>query len=196
MTWSQLIRNFEKKDICLDEAEVERIESVFRYRKFRKSQYILQQGDVSRYETYILSGLARTYLVNDKGQEHVISFNPEDYWVGDLCSLYTGNPTNYNIDCLEETEVLQVTKAELERLFTDVPKLNIFYRILYRNSIIAYNMRVGSALSKTAMERYTEFLEKYPSIDQRVPNHQVASFLGITPQSLSRLRKQFMEKKL
>lgn len=190
-----LVDNISKKGVQLDTDEIEVIESLFRYRKFRKNQYILQQGDVSRYETYMISGLARTYEVDDNGQEHIISFNPEDHWIGDLCSFYTGTPTYLNIDCLEETEVFQITHPDLEKLFIEVPKMNIFYRILYRNSIIAYNKRVGSALSKTALERYYEFQERFPQIEQRVPNHQIASFLGITPQSLSRLRKQAMGKK-
>lgn len=190
-----LVQNISGKGVALDDAEIAFLESVFRYRKFRKNQYILQQGDIARYETYVFSGLTRTYEVNDKGQEHVIAFNPEDHWIGDLGSFYTGTPTNLNIDCLEETEVYQITHPDLERLFLEVPKMNIFYRILYRNSIIAYNKRVGSALSKSAIERYEEFLQRFPSIEQRVPNHQIASFLGITPQSLSRLRKQAAEKK-
>jgi CRP-like cAMP-binding protein len=190
-----LIDNIAKKGVQLDPAEIEILEGAFKYRKFRKNQYILQQGDIARYETYIISGLTRTYFVDDSGQEHVLSFNPEDHWIGDLCSLYTATPTVYNIDCLEETEVFQITQQDLEKLFIEVPKMNIFYRILYRNSIIAYNKRVGSALSKTALERYYEFQQRFPSIEQRVPNHQIASFLGITPQSLSRLRKQAMEKK-
>lgn len=190
-----LVDNIAKKGVHLDPNEIEFLHSAFRYRKFRKNQYILQQGDIARFETYMISGLARTYEVDDNGQEHVISFNPEDHWIGDLCSFYTGTPTYLNIDCLEETEVFQITHPDLERLFIQVPKMNIFYRILYRNSIIAYNKRVGSALSKTALERYYEFQERFPQIEQRVPNHQIASFLGITPQSLSRLRKQAMEKK-
>lgn len=190
-----LVNNIAGKGVALDDAEIAFLESVFRYRKFRKNQYILQQGDIARYETYVFSGLTRTYEVNDKGQEHVIAFNPEDHWIGDLSSFYTGTPTNLNIDCLEETEVYQITHPDLERLFLEVPKMNIFYRILYRNSIIAYNKRVGSALSKSAIERYEEFLQRFPSIEQRVPNHQIASFLGITPQSLSRIRKQAAEKK-
>lgn len=190
-----LVQNIAGKGVILNEEEIAFLESVFRYRKYRKNQYILQQGDVARYETYVVSGLTRTYEVDDKGQEHVISFNPEDHWIGDLASFYTGTPTYLNVDCLEETEVCQITHSDLERLFLEVPKMNIFYRILYRNSIIAYNKRVGSALSKSAIERYEEFLQRFPSIEQRVPNHQIASFLGITPQSLSRLRKQAMDKK-
>jgi len=190
-----LIDNIAGKGVLLNTTEIRFLQSVFRYRKFRKNQYVLQQGDMSRYETYMISGLTRTYEVDDNGQEHVISFNPEDHWIGDLSSFYTGTPTYFNIDCLEETEVFQITHPDLEKLFIEVPKMNSFYRILYRNSIIAYNKRVGSALSKTALERYYEFQVRFPLIEQRVPNHQIASFLGITPQSLSRIRKQAMTKK-
>lgn len=185
-----LIQNINSKNVSLNAAETEILTSLFRYKKFRKNQYILQQGDISKYETLIIKGLARTYLVDDKGQEHVISFNSEQWWVGDLASHYNDLPANYNIDCLEETAVLQITKTDLEDLCTRVPQLNIFFKVLYRNSIISYHNRVASTLCKTALQRYEEFINQYPAIEKRVPNHQIASYLGIAPQSLSRLRKQ------
>ena len=194
LMWELLLENFAKKGVQLDENELAIIQSVFHYRKYRKNQYILQQGDVARYESFIIKGLARKYDVDDKGQEHVLLFLAEEWWAGDLYSFYTGQPTYYNIDCLEETEVLQITRQDLEYLYNRVPKMNIYFRILFQNSIIAYNKRIASALSKSALDRYCEFVERYPHIEQRIPNHQVASFLGITPQSLSRLRKQYTAK--
>ena len=190
-----LLKNISLKDVHLDDNEIEIIQSVFSHRKFRKNQYILQQGDITRHENFIIQGLTRTYLVDDRGQEHVITFDKEDHWNGDLYSFFTGNPTPYNIDCLEPTEVLQISLSNLDRLLTEVPKMYIFYMKLYRNSVIANYRRVATSLSKTALERYREFQERFPNIEQRVPNHQIASYLGITPQSLSRLRKQAMEKK-
>ncbi len=189
---TRLIENFSSKNVQLNEQEIALVQSLFVYRKYRKNQYILQQGDIARHETYVISGLARTYLLDDKGQEHVISFNPEDYWIGDLYSFHTGKPTQHNIDCLEDTNVLQITKQDSEKLLREIPKLAVFYMHLYRNSVVSYHHRVGSSLSKNAMERYKEFQERFPLIEQRVPNHQIASFLGITPQSLSRLRKQYL----
>jgi CRP-like cAMP-binding protein len=91
--------------------------------------------------------------------------------------------------------VLQITKADLDKLYIQVPKMNIYFRILYQNAIVSYNKRVSSNLSKSALERYQEFLDRYPQLEQKIPNHQIASFLGITPQSLSRIRGQAPVKK-
>ncbi len=187
--WEPLIKNLSKYVVLTDE-EITFIKSVFNFKKFRKHQYILQAGEVSRYETYVCKGLTRTYDVNDKGVEHIVQFGLEDWWVGDMYSFLTDTPSGYNIDCIEDTEVLQITRANLETLYQEVPKMERHFRILVQNAFIASTRRVSATLAKSALERYQEFLDRYPQIDQRVPNHQIASFLGITPQSLSRIRSQ------
>lgn len=193
--WKLLFDNLAAKGVVLNAEEIEILQSLFSYKKYRKHQYLLQQGDVCRYESFVIKGIARIYEVDDKGQEHILQFTPEDWWTGDMYSFLSNTPSNYNVDCLEETEVLRITRSDLDLLYEKVPKMNIYFRILYQNSIIAYNRRLGSTLSKPALERYQEFIDRYPFIEQRVPNHQIASFLGITPQSLSRLRKQSMPAK-
>lgn len=179
-----------RKYVTLTVEEVAIVESLFSSKKFRKRQYILQEGEVARYETFIVKGITRTYEVDDKGQEHIVQFGLEDWWVGDLYSFLTESPSSYNIDCLEDTQVLQITKANLEVLYQKVPKMERHFRILIQNAFIASTNRVAGTLVKTALERYREFIDKYPQIEQRVPNHQIASYLGITPQSLSRIRSQ------
>jgi CRP-like cAMP-binding protein len=189
-----LYQNIEKRGIVLSEEEQACIQALFTYRKFRKGQYILQQGDVSRHETFVLKGMTRTYETNEQGQEHVLFFGPEDWWVGDMYSFLKGTPSNYNIDCLEETEVLQITKPNLELLYEKVPQCNKYFRILLQQAFIANTQRIGATMTQSALQRYQEFQVKYPSIENRIPNHQVASFLGITPQSLSRVRRQITGK--
>jgi len=191
--WDTLIKNLGKY-VALTPAEGIIIESLFTHKKFRKRQYILQEGDTCRHETLVITGLTRTYEVDEKGQEHVVQFGLEDWWVGDLYSFLSETPTKYNIDCLEDTEVLQVTRPNLELLYQQVPKLERHFRIVIQNAFIASTKRVASSLTKNAAERYNEFIARYPQIDQRVPNHQIASYLGITPQSLSRIRAQFNNK--
>jgi CRP-like cAMP-binding protein len=184
-----LFQHFNKY-ILLSEDEFEICKELFRYKKFRKHQYILQNGDISRVETFIVSGCTRTYEVDDNGQEHIIQFGMETWWVGDLHSFLTNSPSRLNIDCLEDTEVLQIPRTEMEKLYEKVPKLERFFRILIQKAYVASIDRIYSNLSKSAMVRYQEFIDKYPLIEQRVPNHQIASYLGITPQSLSRIRSQ------
>lgn len=187
--WEPLINNL-SKFVELTEEEVGIIESLFHYKKFRKRQYILQEGDVVQHEYFIIKGVTRTYEVDDKGQEHIVQFGLEDWWVGDLYSFLTRTPSNYNIDCLEDVEVLQITMPGLETLYQRVPKLERHFRILIQNAYIASIQRLSGTLAKPALERYQDFIKRYPHIEQRVANHQIASYLGITPQSLSRLRSQ------
>ncbi|RYY88422.1 MAG: Crp/Fnr family transcriptional regulator [Chitinophagaceae bacterium] len=189
LMYELLFRHFNKY-LTLTPEEMSRIEPFFQYRKYRKHQYIIQEGDVSRYETFILKGCIRTYEVDEKGQEHIIQIGVEDWWIGDLYSFWTGNPTKLNVDCVEDCEVLQVTAANHERLCEEVPKLERHFRKLLQSAYVASLQRIYSSMSRPAAERYQEFLEKYPHIEQRVPNHYIASYLGITPQSLSRLRSQ------
>ena len=159
--WNLLIENIAKKGVQLNEEEQHLVLSRFRYKKFRKNQYILQAGDVARYDTFVLKGLLRTYKVDERGQENIIYFSPEDWWAGDLYSFHKNVPSSYNIDCLEETEVLQITRQSIELLCEQVPKMNIFYQRRYRSSIIAHENRTASVLTKTTLERYQEFIRKH-----------------------------------
>lgn len=184
-----LIKNL-SRFVPLSAEEAAVVSALFTHKKFRKKQYILQEGNVCRHETFITKGVTRTYQVDESGQEHVVQFGAEDWWVGDLYSFLTGAPSVYNIDCLEDTDVLQVTRPDLEKMYEQVPKMERHFRIMIQHAYIASTRRVSSTLSKSALERYDEFISQYPHIDQRVPNHQIASYLGVTPQSLSRLRSQ------
>lgn len=189
-----LFKNFARY-ITLNEEEKVIVMSHFSLKKFRKHQYILQEGQISRYENFVVKGLTRTYEVDEQGHEHVILFGPEEWWVGDMYSYLSQTPTVVNIDCLEDTEVLQISKASQETLFQQVPKLERFFRILVQNAYMAAIGRISSSLKKTSGDRYEEFISKYPHIEQRVPNHQIASYLGVTPQSLSRIRNKNIPRK-
>jgi len=184
-----LLKNLGKY-VSLTEDDTAIIQGLFKVSRFKRHQYLLQEGTLTRFETFVLNGLTRTYEMDDKGQEHVVQFGPEDWWVGDIYSFLTETPATFNIDCLEDTEVAQITKSDLEKLYQEVPKLERHFRILVQNAFIATTQRLSSTLSRSAAERYQEFILKYPQIEQRVPNHQIASYLGITPQSLSRIRSQ------
>jgi len=193
--FTQLYKHFNKY-VNLSEEELVVCEDYFQYKKYRKHQYIIQEGEVSRYENYILKGCTRTYQVDEDGQEHVMQFGLEDWWVGDMYSYLTGKPSLINVDCLEDTEVLQITAPKQEELCSRVPKLERHFRKLVQNAYCASLNRIYSNLSKNALERYQEFVTKYPQIEQRVSNQLIASYLGITPQSLSRLRAQRVSKKV
>lgn len=188
-----LYRNI-NKHVSLTAQDKEAIELLFRHRQLRKKQYILQEGDVCKHETFIIKGCTRTYEVDKNGHEHVLQFGLEDWWIGNLYSFISLTPSAYNIDCLENCEVLQISKPNLEKLYEEAPVMEKFFRIMFQNAFIALQNRVLTTLSKPASERYSDFINRYPQIEQRVPDHQIASYLGITPQSLSRIRTSYRKR--
>ncbi|MBL7932823.1 MAG: Crp/Fnr family transcriptional regulator [Bacteroidia bacterium] len=192
--WEGILQNIGKY-ITLTEDEIAYFKSVVQFKKLRKRQYLVQEGEVVKYESYVIKGCLRAYQVTEKGQEHVVQFAIEDWWIGDLYSFLTGTPATLNIDCLEDCELLQITKESLEELYIKVPKFERMFRILFQNAFVHSQKRLLSTIATSAQEHYTEFIKKYPNIDQRVPNHQIASYLGITAESLSRIRAQLVSKK-
>ena len=180
------------RHIRLNPEETARFTSILKPRTLRKKQYLLQAGDVMRHECFVNKGCLRTYQVDEKGQEHVVQFAIEDWWAGDLYSFLSGQPSPCHIDALEETEVLLIEKNNLEQLYTDIPKFDRFFRIILQNAFVAGQQRIIENMSLSAEERYISFLQRYPKFEQRLPLRQIASFLGITPESLSRVRKQTM----
>jgi CRP-like cAMP-binding protein len=143
--WDLLIQNLAGRKVLLNEEELEILKSLFTYKKFRRNQYLLQEGNIAGCESFIVKGLTRTYEVDEKGQEHVLFFGPEDWWVGDLYSFLSGTPSKYNVDCLEDTEVVQISKQNLDLLYKKVPKMNLYFRILFQNAFISATQRVGAS---------------------------------------------------
>lgn len=191
--WAPLFENI-SRHVTLQPGDHDLIESLFKHRRYRKKQFLLQEGEICRTESFVISGCTRMYEVDSKGQEHVLQFGPPGWWVGNLYSFLSDTPSEYLIDCLEDSEVLQITRENMEMMFDKSARIERFFRIIIQNAFIASQKRVLTSLSKPAAERYLDFIKKYPQIEQRVADHQIASYLGITPQSLSRIRKSFSKK--
>lgn len=190
----QRILNNIARLIHLTEEEEQYFTSLLQTKKLRKRQYLLQEGDVCRYEHFVNSGCLRTYHIDEKGVEHVVQFAPEDWWIGDMYSFITQTPARLTIDALEDSEIFYFDKAAEEKLFAQVPKFERFFRLLLQNSFVAQQNRILSTMSDPAEERYRKFIARYPHLEQRLPQHQIASYLGITPESLSRIRRQWANK--
>lgn len=188
-----LFQKLEEK-IQLTEEEKELCKSFFTPKKLRKRQYILQEGDVCKYTAFVEKGMLRMYTIDEKGNEHIMQFAFEGWWMADQFSFLTGEPAIYNIDALEESELLLLSKQSEEQLLKKIPKFERYFRILLQNSLIATQRRLISSLSQSAEQRYNQLIETCPTIPQRVPQHMMASFLGITPETLSRIRKQMTTK--
>jgi CRP-like cAMP-binding protein len=161
-------------------------------RHYLKGQFIVQQGDVCRYESFIVSGCARTFYPDEKGHEHVVMLAIENWWTADLGSFITQTPADYNVQCLESTDVLQFSHDDLDQLYRDVPKMERFFRLIVQNAYVAAQKRIVHNLSLPAKERYLRFREKYPSIEQRVPQYMIASYLGMTKEFLSKIRSELI----
>ena len=189
-----LFQKFDEK-IKLTEEEKQLCKSFFTPKKVRKRQYILQEGDVCKSVAFVEKGMLRSYTVDDKGNEHIMQFAFEGWWISDHFSFLTGEPAIYNIDALEDSELLLLSKQAEEQLMERVPKFERYFRILLQNNLIATQRRLIGSLSQSAEERYNQLINGCPNIPQRVPQHMMASFLGITPETLSRIRKQVASSK-
>src|SRR5205809_6953661 len=190
-----LFQKFDEK-INLTEEEKQLSRSFFIPKKLRKKQYLLQEGDVCKYVAFVEKGLLRSYIVNDKGNEHIIQFAFEGWWIADQFSFLTGEPSEYNIEAMEDCELLLLTWQAEEQMLEKIPKLERFFRLLLQNNLIATQQRLASSLSQTAEERYNELIKACPeTLPHRIPQHMLASFLGITPETLSRIRKQISLRK-
>jgi len=181
-----------EEKISLNEAEKEICKSLFTPKKIRKRQYILQQDDICKNLIFVEKGLLRSYSVDEKGNEHILQFAPEGWWIADIFSFFTGENSAYTIDAIEDSELLLITNPALEQLYERVPKFERYFRILTQNNMVAMQKRLTSELSSSAEEKYLKLISAYPNIVARVPQHMIASFLGLTPETLSRIRKKIV----
>ena len=169
------------------------IVATFQTKKLRKKQYFLQEGNVCKYGGFVVKGAMRQYSVDDKGIEHIVQLYIEDWWASDRESATMLTPSKYNIEAWENTELLITTRADMMELMEKIPAIGKMTRLMDERSFIASQRRINAAISNTAEQRYKEFAANYPQFIQRFPQHHIASFLGITKETLSRIRKQSMK---
>jgi len=187
-------RKYLEDKIALTSQDLELIESLSSFKKLRKRQYLLQEGDVWRFNAFVCRGFLRSYYVDEKGQEHIMQFAPENYWTGDRESMESGLPSKNNVDAIEDSEVLLLKKADFELIRKTVPAFDDFANKTLQRHLLVLQDRIHVSLSLSAEEKYSNFISKYPSISNRVPLHMVASYLGVSPETLSRVRSQSTKK--
>jgi CRP-like cAMP-binding protein len=186
--------NYFQKVIPLNKEEKQLVIELFKPRLYRKKQYVLQEGDVCNQFNFIVRGCLRMYKVDDKGNTHILQFAVENWWLSDIGSFHERKASDLNIDALEDTMVLQISHDNLLSLYTTAPKFDRIFRVLIENSFVSLQKRLLQNISSTAEERYLSFLENYSHLNNRLPQTQIASFLGITPEFLSRLRNRQTKK--
>lgn len=178
----------------LNESQEELIRNTLVPKKIRKRQYLLQEGQVCKYAAFIVKGAMRQYSVDDKGVEHIINLFIENWWANDRESFVMLTPSIYNIDAWEDTDALLMTKADYLSLLDPIPALAEMSRRLDERHSIAVQKRLNSSISLSAEKRYADLANTYPEFLQRFPQHIIASYLGITKETLSRIRKHTVKK--
>jgi CRP-like cAMP-binding protein len=174
----------------ITEEETELVQTYFKPRLYRKRQYILQEGDICNQFNFVVKGCLRMYKTDEKGNTHIIQFATENGWLTNIGSFHEHKPSELSIDALEDTMILQINYDNLIALFTQTTHFNRIFRVLIENAHVALQNRLLQNISSTAEERYIAFTEVYPHLLNRLPQTQIASFLGITPEFLSRLRNR------
>jgi CRP-like cAMP-binding protein len=187
-------RNFNKK-VQLTKEEEAQIKNYLTPKKLRRKQYLLQEGDVCKHIAFVEKGLLRAYSIDNNGDEHIIQFAPEGWTISDLYSFLTGESATYNIDAIEDSELILINKAANEELLQEMPKYETFTRLNITGAYIAMQRRLTSIISASLEDRYAAFTSLYPNIVQRVPQHMIASYMGLTPETLSRIRKRISSNK-
>ena len=189
MNTQPLIEYFNRL-LPLDEKEIAIVTEVFNERRIKKRQFILQEGEICKHSTFVLEGCFKMYFVDNNGKEHNLQFAIENWWIGDIGSFYSDEPSKLYIVAIENSVILQSKKEDQLKLFVDYPKFNRIFRVLAENAMVGLQRRVLQNISSTAEERYLDFLERHPQLFNRISNVQIASYLGVTPEFLSAIRKK------
>ncbi|HAH25495.1 MAG TPA: cyclic nucleotide-binding protein [Prolixibacteraceae bacterium] len=174
--------------IPLNDKEKQLVIESFQPRLYRSKQYVLQEGDICTKFNFVVRGCLRLYKIDEKGNTHILQFTAENKWLTDLGSFYGKKESKLNIDALEDTMVLQINYDKLIALYQHAPKFDRIFRVLIENSFILLQERLLQNISSTAEERYLSFMDMYSHLSNRLSQTQIAAFLGITPEFLSRIR--------
>ena len=194
MTDFSQLRNHIQKRVELTDLEFDKFTSLLSVVRLKKKEFFARAGEVSHSEAYVNKGILRTFFTDERAHEHVIQFAMEDWWIGDLGSFLNGTPSMYSIEALEDCELFVIDQDNLERIFQAIPKFERFFRLLVQNALVAFQTRTIAVMSQSAEERFLKLVSKYPALKMRVAQQHVASYLGITPEALSRIKKHLIEK--
>ncbi|MFC0515529.1 Crp/Fnr family transcriptional regulator [Mucilaginibacter angelicae] len=189
-----LFRYIEKKSsLSLKEDDKVRIQEKFKPKKLHKKQYFLQEGDVCKYMGFIVSGATRMFRVDQKGHEHVLKLAVEEFWTGDHESFKQLTPSPYYVEAVENVNMLMVSNAQLDHLIHTIPAIAAMMNVIYPEAVITINKRILAAISLTAEERYDDLCKTNPEFLHRFPQGMIASYLGVSGETLSRLKKVYLK---
>lgn len=183
-----------KQRVTLTESDKVFIRHRFTLRHLVRKSFFLREGDIGFEQAFIISGTMRVFYIDGKSQEHVLYFGFKDWWIGDLASFELRSPSQLNVQALEDTWILAFTHDGIDEIFQHIPQMERLFRMMAQRTLAVLQKRLFLTVSSSAEERYLALIERHPSIEQLVPQHQIASYLGILPESLSRMKKQRIQK--
>jgi CRP-like cAMP-binding protein len=181
--------------ITLTTEEISLLESVFIPRHLEKGELLLREGEIAKYGAFIAKGCLRSYVVDNKGKEHIVQFAPENWWLSDTNSMIQKIPTLFFMDALEPSDLLLLDLPSHQKLIQSIPGYAATFQAGFQKHVASKDRRIIATLIAAAEERFQNFLDTYPTIVQRVPQHMLASYLGVSPETLSRIRKKWSAKK-
>lgn len=181
-----------QKFIRLDEMEQDYFLSLLQEKKLLRKEFLLHENSICEYSAFVLSGCLRAYSVDENGVEHILQFAPQNWWITDMFSILSGKPAHLNIDALEDSEILLLSKSNQELLYEKVPKFERYFRILIQNSTVASRQRVLDNLELSAKERFAKFCKTYPSLINSLPQKQIAAYIGVTPEFMSKMKAEYL----
>jgi len=190
----EAIDRFIAKYINLTEEELAFFHTLLKHRKLKKKSFLLQEGEICDFEAFVLKGCIRSYYIDKDGVETILLFAVEDWWVSDLTSFSEQKPSNLFIETIEDCELLSIDYKNKSLLFQKIPAFERMFRLLVQRALGVLQQRFYASVSQTAEERYLQFMEKYPLIAQRVPQHQIARYIGVSPEFLSKVRSTMYKK--
>jgi CRP/FNR family transcriptional regulator, anaerobic regulatory protein len=190
----QLVLQNVSRHIALDKEEVSYFTSLLKYKEVIRKDFLLKEGVTAKHINFIHSGALKAYYLDVKSDENIIMLAVDDWWITDMYSFASGNPAMQYISAIEDSVIFQLQKNDFDELLTKVPAFERFFRILMQNAYIREQVRVIQNLSMPAEERYLNFLKKYPQLVQRVTQKQIASYIGVSPEFLSAMRKRIQKK--
>ena len=180
--------------VNISDENLEKYCSAFTHRKIKKKQFLLTEGSICDFEGFVVNGCFKVFHTDRNAAEQILYFAIENWWISDIDSFINRIPSKLTIQALEDSEILLISKMDKEQLYQEMPEVERLMRLKFQSSIIALQRRIIDNLSKSSEERYIEFLKKYPQIAHRLTNIQIAAYLGVTPESLSRVRKKIVKK--
>ncbi len=189
----QNINAYVLKCVNLSTAELEYFNSMLQYKVIPKKTKLLQAGNICNFEAYVIKGCIREYYIDSNGTELTLQFAVEDWWVSDITSFEDQKVSNMYIETLEDCELLMLSRQSKEQLLAQVPKLERMFRLMIQRHLSVVQNRLFKTVTHSGMEKYLEFIKRYPTIPQRVPQHYIASYLGISPEFLSKLRTRHLK---